>query len=330
MHLRLIVSSVRFLGLALFLVTGSAWAQDGGSAIKDASDIIFNEGIELASKKEYAQAAERFLKAIALRDTLGARIELAKCYEELGKVASALEQWRYVQTEAAKEPDNPKAQRRKKLATDAIPKLEPRLSGIVLDVPESLPKMTGFLIKLDKEPVAAVHWGQTIPADVGEHSLEVMALDQVPWRRTITVHAEKETIRMRIDPPWTTVTQSKDGSSPSAGVSGLRIAGGIGMGLGAVGLGIGGIFGGLAIVRNDASKAGHCDEQNHCDRTGYDLRKAALSFATASTASAIAGGVVLTAGIVLFAVAPTKTSTKPTVNASLGLGLSGVNLHGSF
>ncbi len=331
MHLRLFVPFVRFSSPAIFLLAGAAWAQDGGSAIKDASDIVFNEGVELASKKEYAKAAERFRKAIALRDTLGARIELAKCYDELGKVASALEQWRYVQTEAAKEPDNPKAQRRKKLASEAIPALEPRLSTIVLEVPESLGKMTGFLIKLDKEPVAAVHWGQTIPADVGDHALEVMALDQVPWRKTLRVNAEKETVRIRIDPPWTTMTESNGGGSwDHTSSSGLRIAGGIGIGLGLAGLGIGGLFGGLAIARNNASNDGHCDAQDRCNRTGYDLRKEALSFSTVSTAAAIAGGVVLTAGVVVLVAAPAKKSSTQGVNAQLDLGLSGVNFHGNF
>jgi hypothetical protein len=332
MHLRRFVPFVRLWSPAIFLLAGAAWAQDGGSAIKDASDIVFNEGVELASKQEYAKAAERFRKAIALRDTLGARIELAKCYEQLGKVASALEQWRHVQTEAAKEPDNPKAQRRRKLASDAIPALEPRLSAIVLEVPESLGKMTGFLIKLDKEPVAAVHWGQTIPADVGDHALEVTALDQVPWRKSLQVNAEKETIRIRIDPPWTTGTESNGTVSRdhTGSASGLRIVGGIGMGLGAVGLGVGGVFGGLAIARNNASNDGHCDAQDRCNRTGYDLRKEALSFATISTAAAIAGGVALTAGIVIFAIAPTKKPHDHAVNAQLQLGLSGLNVLGTF
>lgn len=317
------------IGGALFFLSGTATAQNESSAIKDASDIVFNEGVELASKHEYAKAAERFKKAIALRDTLGARIELAKCYEALGKVASALEQWRHVYTEAAKDADNPKAQRRKKLAADAIPRLEPRLSGIILEVPESLRTMTGFLIKLDREPVAAVHWGQTISADVGEHQIEVMALDQVPWRRTVRVQAEKETVRLSIEPDWKGAGSSSNPQSSSQ-TSGLRIAGAIGIGLGVAGLGVSGVFGGLAIRRNDAANDGHCDARDRCDRTGYDLRKEALSFASVSTAVGIVGGLSLATGIVLVAVAPKKSAPKQGSSVRLDLGLSGITVHGTF
>jgi hypothetical protein len=67
---------------------------------------------------------------------------------------------------------------------------------------------------------------------------------------------------------------------------------------------VGSVFGLLAISKNgDSNSGGHCDSTG-CDSTGKSLRNTALGDATASTATFIAGGVLVAAGAVILLAAP--------------------------
>lgn len=124
---------------------------------------------------------------------------------------------------------------------------------------------------------------------------------------------------------------SVDGAPLRQETSGVRIAGQVFLGLGAVSGIVGATLGGLAISKNSASDKGHCDAHNVCDDAGYDLRLEAQRFGNGSTAGFVVAGVLLGTGGILVAVAPSKTSKKaPSVGANLWLGPTSIGLAGRW
>ena len=102
--------------------------------------------------------------------------------------------------------------------------------------------------------------------------------------------------------------------------------------VGLAGLAVGGVFGGIAIDKNNDSKA-ECrpDDPSLCSAKGVDLREKASRAATVSTLGFAAGGALLAGGIVLYVTSPGAQGSDGAVGSlapraspsSLGLGLHG-------
>ena len=100
--------------------------------------------------------------------------------------------------------------------------------------------------------------------------------------------------------------------APAAGTSGAgfawgaqRIAGVAVGSAGVVGLVVGGVFGGIAISKNNQSKQ-QCSpaDPTFCNDAGVSLREETKTASTVSTAAMVVGGVALAGGVVLFVTAP--------------------------
>jgi tetratricopeptide (TPR) repeat protein len=113
----------------------------------------------------------------------------------------------------------------------------------------------------------------------------------------------------------------------------FRIAGGVILGVGAVGLGIGIGFGVDAKAKLDTANKS-CTGAVCTDQAGVDAMNGANGSATASTAMFVTGGVLAATGIILLAVAPSRkpaaAATGLRVAPALAPGRAGVALLGSF
>jgi hypothetical protein len=113
---------------------------------------------------------------------------------------------------------------------------------------------------------------------------------------------------------------------------GLRIGGGVALGLGAVGLGAGFTFGAIAKSKADSAKkvcnAGTCSTQQ-----GVDDMRSASSAANVSTALVVVGAAAAVTGTVLLIVAP-RSGARPaaalTISPSFGPTQVGLTLSGAF
>ena len=72
----------------LALSAGSARAQSQ-TADQAAAEILFQEGIHLLDEKKFAEACPKLEESVRLERAPGALLNLAACYEGLGKTASA-------------------------------------------------------------------------------------------------------------------------------------------------------------------------------------------------------------------------------------------------
>jgi hypothetical protein len=186
-------------------------------------------------------------------------------------------------------------------------------------------------ITMDGEVVASLLDGSAITLDPGSHEFTFDAAGQPPVTETLILHEgeknRRETVVVgappkppespAIAPPPPTGPGGTGEAAPASGAHTLRLAGIVTGGAGLLGLGLGGIFGGVAISSWNSAKASSSNPE----------RNSALTFATASDAAFIVGGVLVATGVTLYLVSRTGgTPATPTVGLQImpgGLGAVG-------
>lgn len=301
-----------------------------------AAEALFADGKRLMSEGRYAQACPKFAESQRLDPGIGTMLWLGECYGKNGQTASAWAIFHEAEALAAKQKD-PRAS----VAREEASKLEPKLSKLVIDV-ALVQGTSGLEIKRDGVILGKPLWGTPIPIDPGDHTIVASAPQKKPWQGKVSVPPsgsipiyvkipELEAAPVAPPPPPSTPAEPVDTSKGRT----QRILGLVAAGVGLVGVGVGTYFGLQVKSKNDDSNAdNHCNG-NVCDQVGYDARKDALTAATISDISFIAGGVFLVGGAVLFFTAPSGSSAssgaaKATPRVGIGPSLGGAVLHGSF
>jgi hypothetical protein len=296
----------------------------------------------------YASACPKLEEVTRLiPDGIGAKLTLARCYEKVGKLASAWAQYALVAAMAAR----PGQEERARTAKAKAESLKPRLAHVTVDVPEDVRAVPGLTITCDSAPVGAPQWGLPLPMDVGEHTLIVSAPGRTPWTAPFSIKEDGASISILVKsplldrpsappperpqgaaPPPTRprgappLPERPQGAAPPPTRQFQRPLGVAAMALGGAGLVAGGVLGGLAISRWNESNDGHCGLDDRCDDVGLDLRSDAVVFGDASTAAFIAGGVVLAAGVTLFATAPSRSAARARMSLPEGGIVTGLEL----
>jgi tetratricopeptide (TPR) repeat protein len=161
----------------------------------------------------------------------------------------------------------------------------------------------------------------------------VSASDTTPeltLKATARIQALSQDLTPKTAPPPKDKEEPAPGEDPGRS---FRIAGGVILGVGAVGLGVGIGFGVDAKAKLDTANKS-CTGAVCMNQAGVDAMNGANGSATASTAMFVTGGVLAATGIVLLAIAPSrKPATAATglrVAPALAPGRAGVALLGSF
>src|SRR5882724_1612678 len=121
---------------------GTARAQSGDSAVAQA---LFDRAKQLIAKGHAAEACPKLEESQRLEPRSGTLINLASCYEQTGRLASA---WsKYVEaTTSAKESGN---SGREAVARQHAAALAPRLSKLTITVAPTLKNLSGFEVTRD-------------------------------------------------------------------------------------------------------------------------------------------------------------------------------------
>lgn len=261
---------------------------------------LFDQAIQLMEQGKHAEACAKFEGSNKAAWAPGTTINLADCYEKVGKVASA---WaKFLEAEPHfrnRTPPDKRADTAKERAEALYPKL-PRLN---LKVPAEA-KVAGLIIKRDGETIDEIQWGTGLPVDPGKHVLEASAPGKEAWKWQGDVSEPGKTVEVSLP-------VLKDGPAdvpPPGGESGMPVQKKIAIGVGAagiVGLALGGVMGGLTLGKVGESNCTKiADGSFACDKAGFEARDAAKGLATVSTIGLIAGGVLAAGGVVLWLTAP--------------------------
>ncbi len=293
---------------------------------------LFDDARQLAKEGHYAAACPKFDAASKLYPSAGILLNLADCYERIGKTASAWTEFgeaASVATRTHRADDANEARRRQ--AT-----LEPALTRLTIRVAHDAP---GLMIQRDGSPVARAVWGTAIPIDPGSYQVHAEAAGYESWVGSISASSPGQIVIVDVPElhasakaplaapvpvspaasPEQAAQPKSDGSKvvvvlPSSNVPGwtLVVVGA------AVGLGAG------ALVIIEAGRS-----HNAPDQATFD---SAQTLWTVGIVGAIAGGVSLAGGVVLLALAHGDGSPATALRAApwFGPGAGGARLVGTW
>jgi hypothetical protein len=332
--------SLSALAFSLVILSVAPRARADGTSAAAAADALYEASDKLAKEGKWAEAKAKLEASLALDPGTGTLIRIAYCEEKLGRLASAWTRYNEAEAQAAKSGD-----KRAKVATDNAKRLEPLLAKLSMKVAPQL--LAGGEIKLDGNPVKAGAWDVPIPLDAGEHTVEVTQAGKKPRKTPVTIPSKpgvtvvevpalEDAPQEALGPVNAPVATPAPAAAPFWGSQ--RIAGVVVGSVGLAGLVAGGVLGGLAISKNNASKASCLPAQpNLCHADGVSLRQTAGTFADASTGTLVVGGAALVAGVVVFAVAPSPVASAKSgsvrrveVAPVVGGGVAGLRLGGAW
>jgi len=183
----------RALGIAILISAFAArgYAQSGAGDAGALAQQLFNQGRELATAKRWAEACPKFEASLRYDPVLGTRLNLATCYEQIGKLASAWALYRDSVELAGKAGDA----KRRDYAKKRVEALEPRLPRLTIAAPARPP--AGLVVKRDGTQIELGALNNALYVDPGVHEITASAPGFDPFTGTVTlVEGKTETLRI--------------------------------------------------------------------------------------------------------------------------------------
>lgn len=304
-------------------VLSPALARAQGSD-KVAAEALFAEGRRLMSEGRLEEACPKFEASQKMDPGVGTLLNLAECYEQSGRTASAWAQFR----EAISLARATGSSEREQLARERAAALEKRLSRLTISVKGGV--AAGLEVRRNGVVLDPAELGIAIPVDPGKHTVTAVAEGREEFSTTVEVTGDNAQAAVEIPelaerPPETpAATLAVDSSPPAEGASSQKTLAAIAAGLGVAGLAVGGYFGLQASGSWDDAKGKCANYPYECGAEGKQLEEDARAQATWSTVGFGAGLAFLTVGAVLWFTAGPSDST------AVGLGPSGAVVKGSF
>lgn len=290
------------LGLGALTATSGA-AADPSVTDRAVAQTAFDEGRSLYDSGRHAEACAKFATSRKLDPKLGTIMNLAICYERVGRLASAYAELGEAQSLARREG-------RGAVVKDALARAQaiaPRLPRAKLRVDPSVAELSIDGTRLD--PAA---WKEDVPLDPGRHTVHASApghaavdVELVASEGTTTSCEVGPLVALTDGPKPTVVPRAPDASvapvpvaARGAGTTGLFVAGG-----GVAAIALGSVFGAIAIgKRSDAEQA--CLDGD-CAR-GARLDESATTFAWASNIAIGVGAAAVITGVVWWLATPRR------------------------
>jgi len=295
-------------------VAGSAAAAGANASTNAAgAEALYEEARGLMKQRDFARACPKFKQSYELDPGGGTLLNLAECYEQQGKFASAWSTFKEALVVAQRDGRSERVEYAKK----HLAIVEPKLSKITIEVPSEAnePELT---VTLDGAALGPAAWGVGMPVDPGTHRVAATAPNKRPFEQRIEIESGSTTLKIPKLTPASdaaapravdTDTEKKpvtDESSTSQTGSGRRTAGFVIGGVGVVALGVGGYFGVRAFSkwseREDNCRAG-------CNNAAKSAGDAAKSAATIANIGIGLGLVAV--GVGSYLVLTSKSSSEP-------------------
>jgi len=276
---------------------------------KTLAEQLFNQGRELAKANNWAAACPKFEASLRYDAALGTKLNLATCYEHVGRLASAWGLYRDAAELAAKAGDA----KRREYALAQAAALEPRLPKLTITLPAETPP--GLVVTRDGTPVDPGAFGSALYVDPGKHAITASAPGFKAVTKEVSIDEAKsdslEIPALEPAPPEAPKETPQPQPTPGPVDQPPRTRKLIGIGVAAGGVviaGVGLVFGAKAGSSLDAAKT-LCGDDLVCrNDQDYDRGKKLISDArgqaTLSTVLVIAGGAAVAAGVVVYLTAP--------------------------
>ncbi|HUQ05683.1 MAG TPA: hypothetical protein VM261_24435 [Kofleriaceae bacterium] len=307
--------------LAAAAAPAVAQPQGAGQSVAQAEQ-LFEDARKALDAGDVATACPLFDASYKLDPALGTLLNMAACYEQLGRVASAWGRYREVISIATKEGD----EQRVTIARERAAALEPRLPRLTIKPPGK--PIRGLEVTRDDVPVDPSVLGAGIYVDPGEHAVSAGAPGRRPFStRVIAVEGKVAVVEipeLEIEPEAElpqalNVIRVQEDLDPGRNrrVLGLGL-GGAGIAVLATGLGFGlSARGSWQSAFDDRL----CDETTlQCTPAGQERTSSARRNATVANVISGAGAALVVAGAVVYVTAPKrgKLTVAPTAEGTGG------------
>jgi tetratricopeptide (TPR) repeat protein len=282
--------------LAASLSARVAHADDDDAPRPSAADVLFKEGKALMDEGRLEEACRVLAESHRLEPAGGTLLNLASCYERLGRYASAEQ----ALDEAGRLADAAGRPDAREFVDQRLAAVRPNVSVLTITTPRNVE----VTVEVDGSVVALEDHTATLRLDPGEHLVVADVIGAPLWRRTVNLEGAGSTFTVEVPAPRPAPRprvvhvpvpapdQPVDPLLP-IGIAGVVLGGGLLIG--------GGIAGGFALdAWNDVKETcpeSPCDDPEDVSRAGD-----AQTLGDLSTAFFVAGGVTAAAGIVLLVV----------------------------
>jgi tetratricopeptide (TPR) repeat protein len=145
----------------------------------------YREATRLAAEGRWAEAAEQFRAALAVRETAAGRFNLAQAERNVGRFATAKSQFVRARELAIRDG----AEDVRTLAEHALAALARRIPKLLIELP---PGVANADARVDTKPVEI---GTAIELDPGRHRVVVVAAGNAPFERSLAL-ADGQTLRL--------------------------------------------------------------------------------------------------------------------------------------
>ncbi len=297
------------------------------------ADALFREGIELLKKDDWQTACPKFTESMGLDPSVGAAINIARCDDRAGKIATAWQGFqgaRVLNRGAAGEVLSPQADQ---FINESIARLEPRLPKVVVSAPNApadlvITRDGAPFTTLDKELTTDPGRSRFIATATGYERLELES--EILEGKTVRVliqlkPAQAAPTRPGVQPPPPPAKQEGFGAQ---GIAGFAIGG-----VGVASLLVSAITGGVAF--GEASSIDEqCTTEPGCSGPTYDdaseAHDRAQALALGSTITMFAGIAFAGTGLILVLTEPSEKSEPLVLAPAVGLGFAGVVMKGEI
>ena len=335
-------SFVAVSALGLVLLAGSTARAQAAGGDKVAAEALFEQARTMMAAGKFADACPKFADSQRIDPSAGTLLNLASCYEKLGRTATAWATYREAASAA-------NAANRADYVTTAqrhADGLAPKLAKLTASVTQPV---DGLQVKRDGVDVAKSAWGVPIPIDTGSHAIEASAPGYKTWSTTVDVPQDGAQVSVSVPaleaapvaatPPPLVVPAPAPLPAPAPAAppadastgSTQRIIGLVVGGVGVVGLGLGGTF--ALLAKNKYSDSlGNCQtgNPNLCNGTGVDTRNQALTDGNVATVAVAVGAAAFAGGALIWFTAPSAASSATTGRLVIAPTLGGAVVQGAW
>lgn len=281
------------------------------TAHADQADQLFKKGKKLLAEKRYAEACTAFEQSDKLDPGIGAKLNVARCYEEWGKLATALRWYTDAEHMATSTHDAREAKIHARIAA-----LDPDVPRLTVSLPPDAATDHVIEVKLDGVELPATALGVERRVDPGVHKVDTL-VDGATRSKVVPLERGGSE-EITLDVPVRARPRGKPGTpEPEADPARTRRVAGLGIsGAGVLAIGIAGIV--TLRARGDYNHAltAHCnDKTDMCDEIGQAAAHSARRRANISTGVAIGGLGAIAGGLYLYFTAHRAASAEPSEHA---------------
>lgn len=176
--------------LSLALAAGARLTAAQPVTATGQAESLFRDGKRLMSEGKIAEACLAFEGSYRKDPATSTLLNVADCREKNRQYATAWAAFMEGERRTRNSTD-PSQQAIHQLCRDRAARLEPRLSFLIVNVPDDS-RVPGLTVTRDGEPIDAAEWNRAVPADIGTHTIDAKAPAHEPWSATVTITRETE------------------------------------------------------------------------------------------------------------------------------------------